>query len=133
MVEGIHDVAQFVEQPLMVCLVTIEATIAVLAHELFLKCEMRPERLEKMAEEGKHRQSGVGGFELGIKAVDQCDQFLVLVIDRFDPDAVLILPVQKPHDRLLHTRHWNTKPPASARKSTTKFWFAARTTSPDFS
>src|SRR5262245_60924473 len=129
-VEFVHDVADLVEQAFVIVLVLPQLVIAALAHEPFLEREMGRYPLEQIAKKAFHRQFRAARRQLVMQTIDQIDQFLVLVIDRGDADAVLVLPLQQCHDTLLRADQRNTNPPLSGRKSITNNWSGARATRP---
>src|SRR6185312_8603874 len=102
--EVLHDIAQLIEQTLVVALVLSELVIAALAHQALLQREMRRYRLEQIAEEIGDGVPGPLRGRLRVEAVDQFDQFPVLMIDGGDTDAVAVFPVQQAHDPLLNER-----------------------------
>src|SRR5262245_33442198 len=58
---------------------------------------MRRDCLQEISKESFHRCAETFRRKLGVEPVDQIDQLAMLVIDGCDPDAVLILPLQKRH------------------------------------
>src|SRR6516165_11974473 len=115
----VHHVAKLVDQPLMVGLVLRKLVVAAFPHEALLERKMGRNPFQEVAEERLDRGIGAYLCKLGIKPVDEIDELLVLVIDRLDPDTVLILPPQKGHALLPYRI---TNPPASGRKSITSIW-----------
>src|SRR5262249_9714568 len=96
--EILHDIAQLIEQALMVVLVLGEPVVAALPHQAFLQREMRRYRLEQISEEIDDGVPRTLRGRLRIEAVDQLDQFPVLVIDGGNADAVALFPMQQTHD-----------------------------------
>ena len=62
--------------------------------------------------EAEHGDLGALRLRLLVQAVDQFDQFAMLVVDGFDADAVALLPVQQAH---VYTSQRKTKLPLSGR------------------
>src|SRR5262245_13326310 len=100
LLERVHDLAQLVEQALVVLLVRRQPLIALIAHELLLEREVRRDSGKQIAEERRYRLLGIGGHELLVEPIDQVDELPVLVVDRCDADAVFVFPTQQRHGAL---------------------------------
>src|SRR5690242_7508363 len=82
LLEAVHDVAEIIQQTLVIALVLAQAVIVMLAHEPLLEGEMRRDAPEQVAEEGFDRGPVAVGDQLVMQAVDEIDQLAMLVIDR---------------------------------------------------
>ena len=93
----VHDVPDFIQKPFMIMLMLNKLAVFAFTHKSFLQRKMRRDGLEEVAEEGLDR--GLSGMcrHFVMKLVDQIDQLAVLVINRLDADAVLVLPLQQGH------------------------------------
>jgi hypothetical protein len=60
--------------------------------------------LVEIAEEAENGELGTLRRRLLVQPVDQIDKFAVLMIDRFDADAISLLPMQQAHCILLSER-----------------------------
>src|SRR5690606_22568264 len=94
---AVHDVADFLEQRLVRFLVRGELVVAVLAHELFLKREMRGDGAQDLPEDSRRvRDVGTRDQAL-VQRVDEVDELAVLVVYRLDANAVVALPFDQGH------------------------------------
>src|SRR5262245_57975620 len=82
-------------------LVLSKLIVAMLAHEAFLKREMRGDRAEDLAKEGGHREFIAFRDDSLVKPVDELNQPAVFMIDGVDADAVAIFPFDQGHVRSL--------------------------------
>ena len=67
------------------------------AHEALLQREMRRDAAKDFAEESSDGWFGRPGEQLLVQAVDEVDQFAMLVVDGLDADAVMPLPFDQGH------------------------------------
>ncbi|HEV8517097.1 MAG TPA: hypothetical protein VGQ54_00890 [Burkholderiales bacterium] len=94
MFKSIHDVAQLIEQSLMILFVRPKSAACMVAHELFFEGEVSGYSLEQIAEKGGNALLGIASTKLLLQLIDQLYELLVLVVDRLNADAVFVLPVE---------------------------------------
>jgi hypothetical protein len=90
----IHNIAQLIEQSFVILLVGSKPAVSMISHELFLERKVSGDSLEQIAKESGNRPFGITSVEFLVQPVDQIYELLVLVVDRFDADAVFVLPME---------------------------------------
>ena len=96
--EVVGELANIVEQPLVVGLVLAEGIVTVALHGLFLEREVRGDTAVDIAEPVEHPLAlGAAGDQFE-QRIDLANQLLVLVIDPVDAGAIFIAPFDRCHE-----------------------------------
>jgi hypothetical protein len=92
-IKVVDQALYLIEQALVILLVLRQLIVTAFTHETLFQREMSRDGFDHIVEESR-RRSGFTDQQLVIDLIDLLDQVPVLVIDVFDPDAVVILPPQ---------------------------------------
>src|SRR3989344_7725105 len=93
----VHDIADFVEQTLVIRLVRVVTIVVPGAHDLLFQREVRGDARKYLPEKILDRLLAARAHQAVMGLVHQTDQLAVLVIHGRDTDGIFFIPLDKRH------------------------------------